>query len=86
MFNIANKLNWIKALFTTTPSITYTRSWVYGVSTQGVFVKSIDATWEDTGDYSVPTGWKIIYCDKNNGRYYTTQTKEVECDKYGNPL
>ena len=86
MFYSSNKLNWIKALFTTTPSTSYTDSWVNGVSAQGVFVKSIDATWTDTGSNAVPSGWTVIYFDTTEGKYYTTQTKETECDKYGNPL
>ena len=85
MFYIANKLNWIKALFTTIPS-TYTKNWVNGVSSQGVFVKSIDANWITTGNNAVPEGWTVIYFDTTEGKYFTTQTKEVECDKYGNPL
>ena len=84
MFNNANKLNWIKALFNTTPSSTYTSDWVNGVSAQGVFVKSIDSNWTDTGVNAVPTGWKVIYYDKTEDKYYTTKTKEKECDKYGN--
>ena len=86
MFNNANKLNWIKALFTTTPSRTYTRSWVTSVRNHGVFVKSIEASWTTTGVNAVPTGWTVIYYDTTKGKYYTTKTKEVECDKYGNPL
>ena len=85
MFYISNNLNWIKALFTTIPS-TYTKNWVDGVSSQGVFVKSIDANWITTGNNAVPTGWTVIYYDQTEGKYYTTKTKEVECDKYGNPL
>ena len=84
MFYNANKLNWIKALFTTTPSTSYTNSWVNGVSAQGVFVKNINATWTDTGTNAVPTGWTVIYYDQTENKYFTTRTKEVECDKYGN--
>ena len=86
MFYLSKKLNWIKALFTTTPDISYTRSWVNGVSSQGVFVKNINATWTTTGAHAVPPEWKIIYYDKTENKYFTTQTKEEECDKYGNPL
>ena len=86
MFNNSHKLNWIKALFTTKPSSQYTASWVNAVSANGVFVKNINANWTDTDFYAVPKGWKIIYFDKTEGKYYTTKTKEVECDKYGNPL
>ena len=86
MFETSNNLNWIKALFTNTPSPSYTNKWVDGVTSQGVFVKNIDATWTTTGSYAVPTGWTVIYFDTTEGKYYTTKTKEVECDKYGNPL
>ena len=86
MFYNSSKLNWIKALFTNKPSNQSTTSWVYGVSAQGVFVQNIDVTWKDIDDSSIPTGWKVIYFDTTEGKYYTTQTKEVECDKYGNPL
>ena len=86
MFNNANKLNWIKALFTTTPSRTYTRNWVTSVSNHGVFVKNIDATWTTTGVNAIPKGWEVIYFDKNEGKYYRTKNRVEECDKYGNPL
>ena len=84
MFLNSNKLNWIKALFTTTPSTSYTKSWVNGVSAKGVFVKNINATWTTTGVNAVPTGWTVIYYDQTENKYFTTRTKEVECDKYGN--
>lgn len=59
MFYGCKKLNYIKAMFTTTPSTTYTNSWVYGVASAGVFVKSKDATWDVTGVSGVPEGWTI---------------------------
>ena len=59
MFYGCKKLNYIKAMFTTTPSTTYTTSWVYGVASAGVFVKSKDATWDVTGESGVPEGWTI---------------------------
>ena len=86
MFYKSNKLNWIKALFINTPDSTLTKNWVNGVSSQGVFVKNIDADWTDTGVNAVPTGWTVIYYDQREDKYFTTKTKEVECDKYGNPL
>ena len=49
-------------------------------------MKSIDADWTDTGAHEVTPEWKIIYYDKTEDKYFTTQTKEEECDKYGNPL
>ena len=59
MFTGCKKLNYIKALFTTTPSTTYTSSWVNGVATDGTFVKNKDATWDVTGANGIPTGWTI---------------------------
>ena len=59
MFSGCSKLNYIKALFTTEPSITYTSSWVYGVSKTGTFVKSGAATWDVTGDNGIPSGWTV---------------------------
>ena len=60
MFEGCTSLNYIKALFTTNPSSSYTGSWVYGVSSTGTFVKNIKATWTTTGDYAVPTGWTVV--------------------------
>ena len=90
MFNNANKLNWIKALFTDKPSTSPlnspTKNWVNRVSAKGVFVKNIDATWTTTDVNSVPRGWEVIYFDKNEGKYFKTNYRTEECDKYGNPL
>ena len=59
MFQGCTRLNYIKALFTTTPSNTYTRDWVKGVSSTGTFVKNSAATWNVTGNNGVPTGWTV---------------------------
>ena len=59
MFNGCTNLNYIKAMFTTTPSDTYTSSWVYRVSSAGTFVKNSAATWTTTGFNGVPTGWTV---------------------------
>ena len=59
MFYNCTSLNYIKALFTTTPSNTYTQDWVSGVSSTGTFVKSPDATWNVIGTNGVPSGWTI---------------------------
>ena len=56
MFQKCSKLNYIKALFTTTPEYSYTRSWVSGVSSTGTFVKNAAATWDVTGSDSIPYG------------------------------
>ena len=59
MFNGCTNLNYIKAMFTTTPSTSYTRDWVKGVSTTGTFVKNSAATWTTTGNNGIPTGWIV---------------------------
>lgn len=42
-----------------TPSSTYTSNWVKGVSSTGIFVKNINATWNVTGTHGIPTGWTV---------------------------
>jgi hypothetical protein len=59
MFNGCTNLNYIKAMFTTTPSSTYTGNWVSGVASSGTFVKNSAAGWNVTGDNGVPTGWTV---------------------------
>ena len=59
MFYGCSSLNYIKAMFTTTPSTTYTNYWVDGVSSNGTFVKNSAATWNVTGNNGVPTGWTV---------------------------
>ena len=59
MFNGCTSLNYIKAMFTTTPSSSYTSNWVSGVASTGTFVKNSAATWNVTGDNGVPTGWTV---------------------------
>ena len=63
MFSGCTNLNYIKAMFTTTPSTTYTSNWVKGVASTGTFVKNPSATWDSTitrGTSTVPTNWTII--------------------------
>jgi hypothetical protein len=59
MFNNCTSLNYIKAMFTTTPSATYTAWWVEGVSSSGTFVKNSAATWDVSGSNGIPSGWTI---------------------------
>ena len=59
LFYNCTQLNHIKALFTTTPSYSYTNSWVSGVAATGTFVKNSSATWDVTGIDGVPSGWTI---------------------------
>ena len=59
MFQGCARLNYIKAMFTTTPSSSYTGSWVQGVAATGTFVKNSAATWTTTGVNGVPSGWTV---------------------------
>ena len=59
MFENCTSLNYIKAMFITTPGINYTNNWVYGVASTGTFVKNPAATWDVTGYSGVPTGWTV---------------------------
>ena len=59
MFDACTLLNYIKAMFTTTPSSTYTGHWVRGVASTGTFVKNSAATWTTTGNNGVPSGWTV---------------------------
>ena len=59
MFNGCTNLNYVKALFNTIPSSTYTSNWLSGVSTTGTFVKNSKANWQVTGANGIPTGWTV---------------------------
>ena len=59
MFQNCSSLNYVKAMFTTTPANTYTSAWLSGVSSTGTFVKSVSAEWTTTGTNAVPTGWTV---------------------------
>ena len=60
MFEGCSSLNYIKAMFTTTPDATYTGDWVFGVSSNGTFVKNSAATWNVTGVNGIPNGWTVV--------------------------
>lgn len=66
MFASCKNLNYIKAMFTTTPSNTYTSSWVRGVSSTGTFVKNSAATWDVSNNYNygIPLGWTVRTASK----------------------
>lgn len=89
MFKGCSNLNYIKAMFTTKPSGTYTFNWVDGVASNGTFVKNSAATWDVTGVNGIPTGWTIKkeYL-KINKKYRATYsngtTVDGDCD--GNNL
>lgn len=60
MFYGCTSLNYIKAMFTTTPGLSYTESWVYNVSASGTFIKNSTATWTNTfGARTIPEGWTV---------------------------
>ena len=59
MFRGCSKLNYIKAMFTTKPSTSYTNMWVDGVASSGTFVKNKNATWSVTGTNGIPSGWTV---------------------------
>ena len=60
MFNGCGQLNYVRALFTTEPSRSYTMNWLYGVAATGTFVKNPNATWDVSGANGVPSGWTVI--------------------------
>jgi len=60
MFQGCTNLNYIKAMFTTTPSVSYTSNWVNGVASSGTFVKNDAATWDVTGVNGIPNGWTVV--------------------------
>ena len=59
MYSGCNKLSVIRANFLTTPSTSYTSSWVKNVASQGVFYKNPEATWDLSGTSGVPAGWVV---------------------------
>ena len=59
MFKDCTSLGYIKAMFTTTPSTSYTNSWVSGVAASGTFVKNSSAEWDVTGGEGIPSGWTV---------------------------
>lgn len=63
MFNMCTSLNYIRAMFTTTPSDTYTTDWVGDVAASGTFVKNHAATWDVTGNDGIPSGWTVETAD-----------------------
>ena len=59
MFRNCNRLNYIKAMFLTTPSSSYTDNWTSGVSSTGTFVKNTSASWNVTGVNGIPENWTV---------------------------
>ena len=59
MFWNCRKLNYIKAMFLTTPSSDYTDKWTDNVSSTGTFVKNASASWDVTGVNGIPNNWTV---------------------------
>ena len=59
MFTSCSNLNYIKAMFTSYPSASYTNSWVSGVAASGTFVKNSAAQWNVSGVNGIPNGWTV---------------------------
>jgi len=59
MFDGCSQLNEVKAMFTTTPSTSYTENWLRGVSSSGTFIKNSAATWDVSGVHGIPSGWTV---------------------------
>lgn len=59
MFFECGSLNYVKALFLTTPSDTYTNSWLRLVSSTGTFVKNANAQWDVRGINGIPDNWTV---------------------------
>lgn len=59
MFQNCSSLNYVKAAFTTTPSMSYTRNWLYRTANSGTFYKNSTAAWTTTGQHGVPSGWTV---------------------------
>ena len=59
MFSGCRNLQYVKAMFTTTPGSDYTGNWLNGVAANGTFVKNATATWDVRGINGVPDGWTI---------------------------
>ena len=66
-----SNVRWVKALFTTSPTTSYTANWVSGLPNNAscVFVKNENATWTTTGQHSVPARWTQYTCAPDD---YTT--------------
>lgn len=59
MFHDCSSLSYVNAAFLTTPSSSYTSSWLDGVASEGTFIKNPEATWDVRGVNGIPEGWSI---------------------------
>lgn len=71
MFRDCKSIRWIKALFTTTPSNSYTPNWLNAARNNAdcTFVKNENATWTTTGVNAVPTKWVVQTCAADDYSY-----------------
>lgn len=60
MFYGCKKLNYIKAMTESPFDKSYTKDWVYGVASTGIFVKNKTYSNPPTGTYGIPSGWTVI--------------------------
>jgi hypothetical protein len=58
MFDLCSKLNYVKCLASRITS-SYTTGWLYGVSSEGTFVKNASMTSWETGASGIPEGWTV---------------------------
>lgn len=63
MFKNCGNINYIKAMFTTEPSSSYTENWLYNAFPVGTFVKNSAATWDVRGANGIPEGWTVETAD-----------------------
>jgi len=59
MFYGCSSMDYIKAMFLTTPSDDYTYRWMMITKTGGTFVKNANATWNVYGNNGIPDSWFI---------------------------
>lgn len=61
MFTDCTSLKSVTAWFTTTPSTSYTNSWLSNVASAGKFYKNCTATWTNSAvTWAIPSGWTTI--------------------------
>ena len=86
MFYKCKKLNYIKMMaININVSMNYPfESWVYGVSTTGIYVMNAATTL--TPSPSSPGGWTVIYYNTDSNKYYLDKKCTKECDDHGNSL
>ena len=87
MFSGCTSLNYIKFISTIAVfSSIASKEWVKNVNSNGIFVKHINDTYNETvGINGVPTNWTIIYFDPSTEKYYLSD-KTTECDDHGNVI